>query len=643
MLRRSRMSFRMAAVATAFVASSVHAQSRSDENAITQAEDAFGFSVGRESLGIYSAGNVRGFSPSAAGNLRIDGLYFDTPYGLQGTLVGSTSIKVGLTAQGYPFAAPSGIVDYALRRPEDKAGASAVGNFDSFGSYGLEIDGSLPVNPQLSLGYGFNGSHVEFADGTNNWNHTESLIARWRPASGIEIMPFWAITNDYDDEAGVFYIPAGEFLPKVAKSRHYEGPPWSDFRYTALNTGVLASARFGQNWVIRLGAFHSVQDMKHGFTNILDAELRDGSGERILFADPRETSASSSGELRLTHSITDGPRLHVFQLSLRERDARREFGGSDFIDFGPGRVGERVTAPEPDHFNFGEKSHDVVKQTTAGLAYDGRWRNVGEISFSISKAQFRKDTVIPGEGVAVSRSSPLLYNATLAANVTKAITFYTGYARGLEESGVAPASAANRNEPLPAILTEQKDAGIRIAVTKNVKAVAGLFDLTRPYFGFDRDNVYKQVGTVESRGAEFSLSGSVTPKLDVVAGGVFLNPKVTASDTVDGIIGSRPVGLPSHILIANLNWKTSIKGLELDFAVSHRGSTPATTDNTVFVPARARVDLGSHYRFKLADRSATFRVQLVNLFNNTGWSLNGPGVYSINPARNVQGYLTVDL
>src|SRR3954447_6573988 len=85
------------------------AQSRSDENAVTQAEDAFGFSVGRESLGIYNAGNARGFSPSAAGNLRIEGLYYDQQSGIPDTLLDSTSIKVGLSAQGYPFAAPSGI------------------------------------------------------------------------------------------------------------------------------------------------------------------------------------------------------------------------------------------------------------------------------------------------------------------------------------------------------------------------------------------------------------------------------------------------------------------------------------------------------------------------------------------------------
>jgi iron complex outermembrane receptor protein len=44
---------------------------RAGENAVRQAEDAFGYSVGRETLGLYSSSNVRGFSPFKAGNVRI--------------------------------------------------------------------------------------------------------------------------------------------------------------------------------------------------------------------------------------------------------------------------------------------------------------------------------------------------------------------------------------------------------------------------------------------------------------------------------------------------------------------------------------------------------------------------------------------
>ena len=61
-----RCSGKIVAAALGCAPTVAYAQSRSDENAVTQAEDAFGFSLGRETLGIYSAGNVRGFSPTSA-------------------------------------------------------------------------------------------------------------------------------------------------------------------------------------------------------------------------------------------------------------------------------------------------------------------------------------------------------------------------------------------------------------------------------------------------------------------------------------------------------------------------------------------------------------------------------------------------
>lgn len=632
-----------AAVVLAAINSQAWAQDRAADNAVTQAEDAFGFSVGRESIGIYNAGNVRGFSPSAAGNLRIDGLYFAPVADLLSPLVDSVSVKVGLSAQGYPFVAPSGIVDQALRKPADRNGASIVTNFDSYGSFGAEVDGSLVLSDKLAVAYGLTGSHVEFPDGTNNWNHGQSVLVRWRPAPEVELIPFWSLYNDYDDESSTFYIPSGPYLPKLSHVGDYEGPSWADFRFTNTNSGLLGSVSLGKSTVLRGGIFRSVNDQITSFTNLLANEQPDGSGERILIADPHAKNRSISGEVRLSHSILDGPRLHVFHLSVRERDARREFGGSEEIDLGPGKIGEKVSAPERD-FHFGPLTHDRVQQTTFGFAYDGRWKNVGEVSFSVARAAFDKQIDAPGSDVVETKSHPLLYNGTLALQVGKPVIAYAGYARGLEESGTAPPNAANRNAPLPVIITSQKDAGVRIALAGGLKVVAGVFDLERPYFGFDASKMFKQVGTTTSRGAEFSISGPLTPKLSLNAGGVFLSPKVTRGPDVLGVIGSKPVGIPAHIINANFNWRTPLKGVELDLTMSHRGRSPARTDNLVFLPPRPTLGIGTHYRFKLASRDATLRLQVNNLLRTRSIGLPGSGIYGgTSPQQFVAGFLTVDL
>jgi len=134
----------------------------------------------------------------------------------------------------------------------------------------------------------------------------------------------------------------------------------------------------------------------------------------------------------------------------------------------------------------------------------------------------------------------------------------------------------------------------------------------------------------------------VTPKLNLVAGAFFIDGKVTRDAGAQGAIGSKPVGLSPHQLSLNANWKSPFKGLELDTTVINRAPAAATTDNLVYIPAKWRWDVGSHYHFKLAKRDATFRLQVFNITGHTGYGLAGSGVYTQNPGRSVQGYLAVD-
>jgi len=58
------------------------------------------------------------FNPTQAGNLRIEGLYFDqqTPT-YNAALFSGSEMRIGVAAQSYPFPSPTGIADYKLRTP----------------------------------------------------------------------------------------------------------------------------------------------------------------------------------------------------------------------------------------------------------------------------------------------------------------------------------------------------------------------------------------------------------------------------------------------------------------------------------------------------------------------------------------------
>ena len=76
------------------------------DNPVASAQDAFWPDPGTGDIGMYSPGQVRGFSPQAAGNVRIDGLYFDQEGTLSNRVIEGSTVRVGITEIGYAFPGP---------------------------------------------------------------------------------------------------------------------------------------------------------------------------------------------------------------------------------------------------------------------------------------------------------------------------------------------------------------------------------------------------------------------------------------------------------------------------------------------------------------------------------------------------------
>ena len=615
---------------------------RADENAVRQAGDAFGTSIGREVIGLYNQMSVRGFSPIAAGNVRIDGLYFDPVIVPTPRLSRATTIRVGLTALGNPFPAPTGLVDFGFRRPGDAAGASVQLGIDSWGTTNAEIDAVLPVAATLSLGIGASARLESGLDRTRDRKLGGALIARWTPAPGLTLMPFVNVTRTLLDDHRITFLTATEVLPQPLPRRLRFGPAWVNGTNTEANLGFIGDWQIGPQWLLRAGLFRSSRVVDDQYSNLVRDLRPDGSGRQIVFADPQLAFASVSGEVRLTRLFADGPRQHRVHLALRGRAGDRRFGGSTQLDLGPVRIDQPSTLAKP-VFGFGTQQQDKVRQETGGIAYEGRWAGVGELAAGLQYSKYQKRIDLPTGGVQATDARPLLYYATLAANLGERLVVYAGVANGLEESGIAPGNAANRNEALPAIRTRQFDAGLRYVITPAIKLVAGVFDISKPYFNLDANNRFDVLGDVINRGMEVSVAGAATRDLSIVAGAVLLWPRVTGAAVTAGRIGDRPVGAISQRLEVSADWRPSLlPGVSLDTKIAWRSAETATVSNAVAIPARANVDIGGRYRFKLARNRALLRVQLTNVFDVRGYELRGAGAYGPIPGRLLQAYVTVD-
>ena len=618
---------------------------RTSDNAVTAAQDAFGTSIGNETIGLYTTSQVRGFSPIAAGNVRIDGLYIDRQSTVSQRLVTGSAIRVGLSAQGYLFPAPTGIVDYRLRDVGEVPIVSILAGSYAYGAPVLEVDAQLPVSGTLGIAAGASYAHEEYYDGSDAHNIRIALIPRWRPYGSMEITPFWSRSFSKDEQVAPTILAAGSFVLPEAPRRRYFGQQWAAKDSVSENAGLIIKATPDEYWSVSAGIFRSLMLNEQNFAELFMGTTSGGRTTERIIADPGQRYASTSGELRASRSFREATRIHALYASLRVREVHSSYGGAASpLDLGERPLGVAIPIARPAGFSFGGRTEDYVRQTTLGIAYEGRWSGVGEVTLGLQNTNYRKSVAIPGGPRMQTEDRLWLFNGAMAAHLTQGVALYAGYTRGLEESGLAPNSAANRNETLPATRTVQWDAGLRWQIAPALKLVAGVFDVRKPYFSTDAANVYTVLGDVKHRGFELSLSGNLTDELSLVAGAVVMQARVGGIAADQGQVGRKALGQAAHILRANAEYRPSfLPGASFDIAISHTGPRASSRDNVTEAASYSLIDLGARYRFVLGESPATIRVQIANVADTFYWNIMGSSSYGLTDGRRVSAFLTVDL
>lgn len=606
---------------------------RAGENAVTQAQDAFGVSVGNERTGLYSETEVRGFSPIAAGNARLDGLYFDRPGVITGRLIGGLAIKVGLSAQSYPFSAPTGVVDYSLRPVGPDRVISTFVAAGPLEGYQAEIDAQVPIGDAFAIAGGVSLKRDALSRNDTAVYFSHALQARFQASETLSGRAFWGRIAFSDDHATPFIFPAEQPLPAAFERRYY-GQNWAEAKGYSEVYGVLVQAQPALGWQVKAGLFRANYHESADYADLfLNADAA-GQADRLMIAEPPQDIGSTSGELRVTREWRS-PRLrHLVHVSLRGRRAESDYGGAATASLGRGVVGVVSLVTEPG-FQFSARSHYDLEQSTLALGYEGYWRGVGEASFGLQKTTYDKKVRFPDGAMSRSMDDPLLLSATAALRLGSNGALYASYVRGLEESGTAPENASNFPEALPALRTSQRDFGVRWRVTPKLRLVAGVFEVRKPYFNLDATGRFVHLGQVANVGAEFSLAGEVAPGLNILAGVVLYDPKIKASNA--GVpLGEKAVGLPDSLYRLNLDYRIPSTGLSLDLGVSRTGVRYADLGNRIEVPAFTTVDVGMRYRFSVGETRVTSRLLVTNAGNVFAWRAFGSGaIQPIEPRRMV--------
>ncbi|MGP0082616.1 MAG: hypothetical protein ACLP0B_03160 [Steroidobacteraceae bacterium] len=629
--------------------SSLRAQHASDDP-VASASDGFGLTLGLESIGMYNPGSVRGFNPQTAGNVRVDGLYFDQQGALSNRVVEGSTIRVGVSEIGYAFPAPTGIVDYDLRHPGNgKPSASIVASAGPYEAHGLSIDGNLPINGselQLPMGASYQLS-TQTPLGVANPGYTSTVAnfgatPQWKPNEWLTFRGIfdWQQTTQAKTLPVIF--TAGDYLPPEIP-RGYYGQDWAEGKSLTENYGGIVTAHLSTSWSLAAGLFRSIADNPISYADLYLNTQRNGAAEQFIVGNPDQRTSSTSGEARIMGHFGTGSWRQDIVVLARGRDTLALYGGSDVIDVGPAVIDQGLQVPEP-AFSYSARTHDRTELGSAGIAYRAQWDGHGDFAFGVQQESYDKNVTLPALPEARLTDHPLRAYGSAALALNDQVTAYAGYTQGLEDSGVAPSTAENRGTILPDARTWQVDAGVRYLLTPQVKLIAGVFKIEKPYFNFDTSSVDRELGLQRATGLELSASGELLKNLNVAAGVLLGEVKIVGPNLSTEGVGSIAFGQPRVQSVINVDYKfPRWPTLSADAAIIHFGTSPASVDNVTQNPAQTILLLGARYRFTMLGAPTTLRVQVQNLTNFYFWNMGYSPGFSQFPPRGFFGYLTVDI
>lgn len=597
-------------------------------------DDAFGFRAGIEQFGLYSESQARGFDLTRSNAYRIDDAYFVRAAALSDTIIENVAVRLGVGAARSATPSPTGVVGYRLKSTDEARRRLALG-YRNFVSPFMEAD----VRGAAFAGdVGFAGGvllqpDITYQDGVKGRSADVGGIARAQLGDRLRLTGFGS-TSEVAFDGNYAFIPRGTGLPPVLDNQVNLGAPYARLQATLSSAGVLADWSVTDATRMYLSAFHSERSQDEAdFTLLAIGDSLDDGGQATLFRTPSTSNMSTAFEARADHLLHAGRITHVFNLAARmRRSDNRNVGGTPF---GLGRVSlhEPDYGPEPEFIAPLGRIEDSTDQDTVAAGYRAQVGDRWEIRAGSALTRQQR-TVRPIEGPVTTEdvTSALPYASVVWIH-SPALTLFGSYVKGLEDSGAAPPSAANRNEILAPVVATQSELGFTHRWGEAVVLSASVFDISKPVPGIDADNVYRFLGNVRHRGGELTLAANVGPASRVLAG-------VTAFDARHDS-GSVPAGISDRLAFVRLEHRLSTKS-SLNALLNHRSGQWVGGRPDLRTSAVSTLDLGMRHAFALAGHSASLTATAVNVLDEREWIGTAGGVLLRNGPRTFRVSLSVD-
>lgn len=594
-------------------------------------------------VGYWDSLNVRGFALSNAYNYRREGLpinaetriALDNKAGIE-LFKGTSGIQAGTSA-------PSGLVNFLVKRPDASLREVTFGLNDR-GGWLLATDLSERFGERRQYGLRVNAAQEDLRPTMQAANGRRRLAA---------VAGDWQLTRDTRLEAEFEHsfqsqpsVPGfsllGSALPSaksIDPTINLNNQAWSRPVELQGNTGSL---RWTQNWAagwrsqVSYGEQRLQSTDRGGFPFGCTADgnfaayCNDGSFDYYDFHSHGEHRRTRAWNATLSGELSTGAIRHELTFGLLRSRHDSDLNNSTYTWVGSGDISGNFVVGNSDSIDWAntlrsERSTEL--SIVDAISHAGPWRAwVG-----LRHTQLNRDTALTDGSASASLDENVTTGwGAIGYQLAELTQAYVSWGQGIEVNAVQNTPLrqyTNAGTVLSARTSRQLELGVK-AVLDGHNLGVNVFQTHRPVAG-DRPQddglggatyAYLNDGEAVHQGLEASWQWR-SPQWQTSLAGALLDTERRGSQRTDVAINGKPaVNVPDHTLKASVAWRLpGFASAWLQTDVIHEGPRAVTADNSVRLPSWTRTDIGLKAATTLAGSNVVWRLNVHNVFNVRNW------------------------
>jgi iron complex outermembrane receptor protein len=532
----------------------------------------------------------------------------------------------GASALYYGFTAPGGVVNFVTKRagaaPITKVGMTV----DQFGTAIATADVARRFGEEQQVGVRVNaagGTLGSFLDHVGDGNRAfGSAAVDWRVNRQLLLRADLEVDHRRTTEEIGVTLPTAVngviTLPHAVDPRQLVGPDSTLFDTRTTNAELRADYAFSDAWSLTLEGGRSDTQRDRNLATFKLAAKGATTGAGSISGNSQHLGVGSDlGRAELFGLVDTGPFKHELTLGISQTDKTQDpvyqqnFAVASQNLYNPLPIttityGAVPTSPT----TAALKTTDLGVYALDRIDLSPRWQTIvglRHVNYTSDQGDDHYDAV---------KTAPM---ASLIFKLTHELSLYASAAQALEEGETAPTGSANENQHLAPGVSHQEELGTRWRAPNGTLVSAAVYNITRPGYYTDANNIFVSNGEERYRGLELSTQGQLTERLSWQTSAQWLDP--TFRDINPMYNGKLPENAAKQTASAFLSYDLgAVPGLTLDAGAYYTGRRPVNDLDQAFLGGNTQFSVGSRYINQVMGKRVTWQLNIDNAGDKQYWA-----------------------